>query len=140
MFFKWQFPFWHKLQLFEDSFIFAEGTSSHFLRVTILTNQLLSLRSYFFRAAAFLRSSLFRTVTFSQQLFFQKRYFFQSEISTEQSLIENRKFFRTVTFRNSYLFGRGIVTFWWSYFFRASTFFKAVIDLRKSSFLEDTVF
>ena len=77
-FFKWRFPFSHKQQLFQDSFVFGEATSSHFFRVTTSTQQLLSRSSYFFRTAAFLRSSSSRTVTFSQFLF-QNSFFFRAK-------------------------------------------------------------
>ena len=77
------------LRLFQDSFISREATSSHFFRVTILTQQLLFRSSYFFRVAEFLRSSFFRTVTSSQQLFFQKNYFFKVK------LLPSRHFLRT---------------------------------------------
>ena len=67
------------LPLFQDNFILGEATSSHFFRVTTSTQQLLSRSSYFFRTAAFLRSSFFRTVTFSQ-LLFQNSFFFKTKI------------------------------------------------------------
>ena len=66
------------LRLFQDNFIFGEATSSHFFRVTTLTQQLHFRSSYFFRTAIFF--SFFRGVTFSQQLFFQNSFFFRAKI------------------------------------------------------------
>ena len=67
-FFKWRFPVSHTLLLFQDSFIFGEATSSNFFRVT---QHLLFWSGYVYKAAAFYRSSFFRTITSSQQLFFR---------------------------------------------------------------------
>ena len=72
---KWRFPFSHIYRLFQDSFIFGEATSSHSFRVTASTQQLLFRKSYFLRAAAFLRSSVFERIISLQQLFFQNTCF-----------------------------------------------------------------
>ena len=92
--------------------------------MTTSTQQLLSRSSYFFRTAAFLRSSSSRTVTFSQ-LLFQNSFFFQSKTSTEQRLLANRKLFRAVNLRNSYLFGAGIAQK--KEIYRSATFSKQVL-------------
>ena len=69
---KCGFPFSYMLQLFQNSFIYGEATSSHFFRVTTSTQQLLFRSSYFFRAAAFLRNSFFRTITFFEAVIFSE--------------------------------------------------------------------
>ena len=75
-FFKWQFLFSHMLRLFQNSFNFGEATSSHFSRVSTLTQQLLLRSSYFFRATGFFWEALFSEHSlFSKQLFFQNNYF-----------------------------------------------------------------
>ena len=96
-FFKQPFPFSHKQRLFQDSFVFGEATSSHFFRVTNLTQQLLSRSSYLFRTAAFLRSSSFRTVAFSQ-LLFQSSLFFRAK------LLQSSQFLRTGNYLGQLLF------------------------------------
>ena len=78
LFFKQQFPFSHILRLFQENFILVKATSSHFFRVTTLTQQLLFRSSYFFRTAAVF--SFFRAVSFSQELFFQNSFFFRAKI------------------------------------------------------------
>ena len=65
------------LRLLQDSFIFEEATSSHFFRVTTLTQQLPFRSSYFLGATAFFRSFLCRRVISSQQVLFQNSYFFR---------------------------------------------------------------
>ena len=89
------------LRLFQDSFIFGEATSSHFFRVTISTQQLLSRSSYFFRTAAFLRSSFFITVIFSQ-IFFQNSFFFRANI------LQSSHSLRTGSYLGQLLFGTTI--------------------------------
>ena len=100
LFFKQQFPFSHTLRLFQENFILVKATSSHFFRVTTLTQQLLFRDSCFF--PLFQNSHFFAGVIFSEQLLFR------SENSIEQPLLENRRFFTAVTFRNSYFFGRTV--------------------------------
>ena len=60
---------------------------SHFFRVTTSTQQLLSWSSYFFRPAAFLRSSSSRTVTFSQLLF-------QISFFSRATILQSKHFLR----------------------------------------------
>ena len=97
LFFKQRFSFSHMLPLFQDNFILVEATSSHFFRVTTLTQQLLIRDSCFF--PLFQNSHFFAGVIFSEQLLFR------SKNSTEQSLLENRNFFMGVTFRDSFFGG-----------------------------------
>ena len=105
------------LQLFPESFIFGEATSSHFFRETISTQQLFYRNSCFFRTTAF-EQSFFRS-------YFFKIASFQSKNSSEQTFLENRKLFRAVTFRNNYLFGGGIVQN--KDIYRRATFSKQVL-------------
>ena len=65
------------MPLFQDNFILVEATSSHFLRVTTSTQQLLFWCSYFLRTADVF--CFFRTVTL-QELFFQSSFFFGAKI------------------------------------------------------------
>ena len=67
---KCGFPFSYMLQLFQNSFIYGEATSSHFFRVTTSTQQLLFRSSYFFIAAAFWGAP------FSEQSLLSKQFFF----------------------------------------------------------------
>ena len=67
------------MRLFQDNFIYGEATFSQFFRVTTSTQQSLSRSCYFFRTAAFLRSSFFRTVTFSL-LLFQISFIFRAKL------------------------------------------------------------
>ena len=71
-------------------------------RVTALTQELLFQSSYFFRTAAFLRSSVFEKVISLQLVIYSEYLIFRSETSTEHPLLENGKFFRSVTFWNSH--------------------------------------
>ena len=91
LFFKQRFPFSHILALFQDNFILVEATS-HFLRVTTSTQQLVFRGSYLFRTAAVF--SFFRTVTFSQELFLESCLFIVTTFS------------RDATFHSSYLLRR----------------------------------
>ena len=77
---------------------------SHFFRVTTSTQQLLSWSSYFFRPAAFLRSSSSRTVTFSQ-LLFQNSFFFRAK------LLQSSHFLRTGNYLGKLLFEIAIFLF-----------------------------
>ena len=104
LFFKQQFPFSHILRLFQENFILVKATSSHFFRVTTLTQQLLFQDSYFFRTAAFF--PLFQNSHFFAGVIFSEQLLFRSETSTEQALFENKKFFTEITFRNSYFIRR----------------------------------
>ena len=72
------FPSRINSDFFKDSSVFGEATSSHLFRVTTSTQQILSRSSYFFRTAAFLRSSTSRAVTFLQ-LLFQNSFFFRAK-------------------------------------------------------------
>ena len=86
-FFKGRFPFLHMLRLFQDSFIFGESTSSHFLRVPTSTQQLLFWSSYFFRAAAFFEELPFQiSCVFIAKLLPSSH--FRVKISTEEPFIE----------------------------------------------------
>ena len=102
LFFKQQFPFSHILRLFQENFILVKATSSHFFRVTTLTQQLLFQDSYFFRTAAFF--PFFRTVTFSQELFFQNSFFFGAK------LLQSRHFLRIRSSLRKLLFGTAILS------------------------------
>ena len=83
---RYWFPFSHMLSLFQENFILVEATSSHFFRVTTLTQQLLFQGSYFFRTAA-----VFSFFTFSEQSLLQQELYFQN------SFFFDRKFYRAVT-------------------------------------------
>ena len=120
-------PFSHMLRLFQDSFIFREATSSHFISVTTSAH---FPSNNFFRAAAFLRSSFFRTATSSQQLLFQNTYFFRAKLLPSSYLLIKESslgqlVFGTATFLAKELFRIKISTeellFWSRYFCIAST-------------------
>ena len=79
-FFKWPFSFSHMLRLLQDSFIFGEGISSHFFRVTISIQQFISRSMLFLQSNCFFfRSSFFGLVTYLLQSFFQNSYFFRAK-------------------------------------------------------------
>ena len=67
--------------IFLDSFLFGKATSSNFFRVNFfkVLQELLFHNSSFFRVAAFLRRSFFRTATFSQHIS-QNSYFFRAKL------------------------------------------------------------
>ena len=127
------------LRLFQDNFIFGEATSSHFFRVTTLTQQLHFRSTYFFRTATFL--SFFRAVTFSQQLFFQNSFFFRAKI------LQNSHFLRIRSSLRQSLSGEAIFSlfritiskkellFQSRYFCTVSTFSKRYI-MEKANFSE----
>ena len=136
------------MRLFQDSFIFGEATSSHFFRVTTSTQQLLSRSSYFFRTAAFLRSSFFRTVTFSQ-LLFQNSFFFTARLlqgrhslrigsCLGQLLIETAIFLEEELFRKKDIYRRATfskqVLLHIINFFRKATFWKKRIIQKSNTF------
>ena len=127
---------------FSDSFIFGEATSSHDFRVTTSTLKLLWRSTYFFRAAAFLRSSIFRTVTLSQHLFFQNNFFFR------EKLLWSSHIFRIGSSLGQLLFGTGIFLvkelfriryLQKSYFFEAGTSAQHQL-FQKSYILEKVTF
>ena len=118
------FLFSHKLRLFQDSFIFGEATSSHFFRVTTSMQQLLSRSSYFFRTAAFLRSSFFRTVTFSQ-LLFQNSFFFRAKLLQNSHFLRIGRYLGHLLFETA-IFGGRIV--YKKRYLQKSYFFKAGIS------------
>ena len=129
--FKWRFPFSHMLRLFQESFSFGEATSSRFFRVTILTQQLLFRSSYFFRAAAFLRSSFFRIITFFEAVIFQNSYFFIAKLLASSHFLRiesssGQLLLRTATFLVEEMFRIKIYSeellFPSRYFYTASTF------------------
>ena len=72
------------LPLFQDNFLLGKVTSSHFFRVTTLTQKFLFRGSFFFKTAAF--SSFFRTVTFSQELFLNS-FFFGAKLLQSRNLL-----------------------------------------------------
>ena len=92
--------------IFSDFFRTALFSANLLLHtsLTTWTQQLFFPSIYFFKAAPFLRSSVFKRVISSQQLFFLEYITFRNETSTVQPLCENRKFFRAVTFRSSFFF------------------------------------
>ena len=98
LFFKQRFPFSHMLPLFQDNFILVEATSSHFFRVTTLTQQLLFRDSCFF--PLFQNSHFFAGVIFSEQLLFR------SENSTEQHFLRRGDFLKQLLFGTAIFFGR----------------------------------
>ena len=106
-------------------------------RVTTLTQQLLFLGSYFFRASACFEELLFQNIHFIAAVIFSQLLLFQSETSTEQPLLENRKFFRVVTFRNNYLFGGGIV---WNKVSTEELLFRSRYFCTASTFSEELYF
>ena len=103
--------------IFSDSFLFGKATSSNFFRVNFfkVLQELLFHNSSFFRVAAFLRRSFFRTATFSQHIS-QNSYFFRAKLLSRNhtlrignSLVQLP--FRTATHRRylqkSYFFETG---------------------------------
>ena len=102
MFSNGDFPSCKSSNFLKTTLFPEEATSSHFFRLTDLKQQLLFRSSYFFRAAASLRSSDSERVISLQQFFFSEYLIFRSETSTEQQILENRKFtqllFGTATF------------------------------------------
>ena len=89
------------LQLFQDSFIFGEDSSSHFLRVTTSIQQLLFRSIYFFGSYVFLRSSFFKTVTSLQQLLFRNSYFFRAKLLPRSHHLKIRGSSRQLLFRKA---------------------------------------
>ena len=87
-----EFPSGIFKQLFQNSFIFGEGT--YYFGASISSEQLL------FKELHFRKSHFLAVVIFSEYLVFRNE--------TEQPHFENRKFFRVVAFRNSYIFGEVI--------------------------------
>ena len=103
--------------IFLDSFLFGKASSSNFFRVNFfkVLQELLFHNSSFFRVAAFLRRSFFRTATFSQHIS-QNSYFFRAKLLSRNhtlrignSLVQLP--FRTATHRRylqkSYFFETG---------------------------------
>ena len=128
----------HMLRLFQHSFIFGEGTSN-FFRVITSTQQLLFWSSCFFRASAFLTSSLSRAVNSLQQLFFQNSSFFTAKLLPSSHRLRIGSYFGqlsfgTATFLAKELFRIKISTedllFRSSYFCTASTI-SEVLHLAK---------
>ena len=129
-FFKWRFPFSYiaspKIKLswkccyirsnFFRTTFFGEATSSHFFRVTTLTQQLLFRSSYFFRAATFFRNSLYKTVASSQQLYFHNSYFSRLKLLLSSHFLGIGSSLGQVICRNSYFFGIGTCFFYCTYF------------------------
>ena len=130
------------LPLFQDNFILVEATSSHFLRVTTSTQQLLFWCSYFFRTAAVF--CFFRTVTFLQELFFQSSFFFGAKIlqtshflrigSSLRQLLYWTAIFSEELFRIKV--SKKELPFQSSYFCRASAFSEK-LHFRKTDFSEN---
>ena len=77
--------------------------SKHFLRVATtskhcLTQQLLFLSGYFFRAATFLERFVFMNSYFFSAVIFSELLLSKSKTSTDQLFLERRQFFRRATF------------------------------------------
>ena len=102
---KRYFPYCICSNVFKDSFIFGETTSSHFFRVTTSTQQLLFRSSYFVRTATF-----FWGAPFPEQSLFCGSYFFQNSCIFRAKLLPSSQFLRIVSSlgqllcRNSYFF------------------------------------
>ena len=132
-FFKWPFPFWHILWIFQDSFIFGEAATSHFFRVTTVTQHLLFRSSSFFWAAVFFeellfQKSLFRNGHFSRAKLLPSSHFlrmwsyfgklllgtatflakelFRIKVSTDELLFQSRYFCIASTFSEKLHFGK----------------------------------
>ena len=125
--------------IYSDSFIFGKATSSHFFRIAFfkVSQELLFLSSFFFRAAAFLEELLFQNSHFFSA-YFSEQLLFQSETSIEKPHPENRKFFSTVTFRNTFpqTTPTQELLFRSRFFCTASTFFLKKKILEKATFSE----
>ena len=130
------------LPLFQDNIILVEATSSHFFRVTTLTQQFLSRSSYFFRKAAFFflfqNSHFFAGVIFSEYLFFLEQKFYRAATSWEQedlygTYFSERQFFLQELFRIK--ISKKELLSQSRYFCTASTFQKSYI-LEKADFSE----
>ena len=127
------------LRLFQDSFIFREGTSSHFFRATTSTTQLL------FQSSCFLRISFFRTVIpHSSYFFFQNDYFFSANPLPSSHFLRigtslGQSLFRTATFLTEGLFRIKIsieeLLFRTRCFYTASTFSEELHFGKKLIFL-----
>ena len=94
------------LPLFQDNFVLVEATSSHFFRVTALTQQLLFRDRYFFRTAAVF--PFFRTITFSQELFFQNSLFFGAKILQSSHFLRMGSSLRQLLFGAAIFFGGAV--------------------------------
>ena len=79
---KHNFPYRMCSNFFWYSFTFGEATSSHFLRVTTSTQQLLFQRNYFFR-----------TTTFFEELLFKNSRFFAAVIFFRIATFSERDFY-----------------------------------------------
>ena len=137
------------LQLFQDSFVFGETTSSHFFRVTTSTQQLLFRSSYFFRAYLLLLRS-----SFSEQSLLPSSYFFQSSCFFRAKLLPNHHLrigsylgqlpFWTATFLEEILFGIMISTeellFQSRHLCKASTFSEKLYFGEKLIFQKINIF
>ena len=116
------------LRLFQSSF--GEATSSYFFRVTYSTQQLLSWSSYFFRAAAFLRSSFFRTIIFFEADTSAQHACFQKSYISEKANFSEKQYSALPTFS-------GKLRFWSSYFFKRG-YLLWQLSFQKSYFLRHT--
>ena len=128
------------LPLFQDKFIFVEATSSHFFRVTTLTQQVLFWGSCFFRTAAVF--SFFRTVAFSQELFFQNSFIFEAKILQSSHFLRIESSLRQLLFRTAIFFGGTVYD---KDIYKRATFSKQVtlhkINLfRKATFWKKLIF
>ena len=78
---KRYFPYCICSNVFKDSFIFGETTSSQFFRVTTSTQQLLFRSSYFVRTATFFWGAPFPEQShFCCSYFFHNSYFFRAKL------------------------------------------------------------
>ena len=90
---KRYFPYCICSNVFKDSFIFGETTSSQFFRVTTSTQQLLFRSSYFVRTATFFEellfqnSRIFAAVIFFIIATFSELNFYQAACSCEQLVL-----------------------------------------------------
>ena len=99
---KHNFPYRMCSNFLWDSFTFGEATSSHFLRVTTSTQQLLFQRNYFFWRAPFQEQSLLRG-----SYFFQKSYFFRARLLLSSQFLKIGSSLGQSLCRNSYIFDEG---------------------------------
>ena len=127
------------LRLFQDSFIFGEGTSSHLIRPTASTPQLL------FQSSCFFEELLLQNRHSSQHIFSQNDYFFRASPLPSSHFLRlgsslGQSHYKTATFLTEGIFRIKIsieeLLFRTRYFCTASTFSDELHFGKKTNFSE----
>ena len=149
------------LRLCQDSFIFGEATSSHFFRVTSLTQYLLFWSRYFFRASAFLEELSFQNTLLRNSYFFRVANFlievplkcsWSAGIPSCESIIAQSRIIDKVyliswlrealeppLFKDRYFF-KAVILFRKSYFYQRCCFFRTAHFRLLTSFLSEAFY